>query len=552
MEKDNKTIQPELLKAQAGYTVLYQNILIYEKDNPAKKIDQKIDNIEIKENSLILIPSPVLFYGLRKLYSKLPDNCFVLCLEWEKQLYDLKEKPESEYFSEISYINITNPGFFLNFFDNRKELSFIKHIVFLPLNKGYLLHKDFYAECYDNLKKNLKQFLKNSLTLYSLGQRYYKNLILNLPVYAKEKDIKQLKIDKPVVITGAGESLEKALPILKSNREFLKIIAIDTSLKTLINSNIIPDFVIAVESQLYNIFDFMGNNSSSISLIADMTTYPLTSRIFNSSKYYFTSNFTSSKFLDKLKKEKLLPEIIPPLGSVGITALYIASIISASFIFYTGLDFCFTTGKTHAKDSPAIINSLVNLTRLSGETNYNISVKGNLIGAGEYCNKTFYTTPVLKSYSEIMYNIISKNKKIYSLFFPGIVVKNSNNIADEQAFLSMLNNADKELDKNPAKDKITADYNIDIVNRTEKIKTILENELGKIEIIINSGIDFLNGVSQEKNQNIIKQFTEESDYLLPYYPSVNYSKDLDSVTVKFILLSCYSFKKTIKNTLNII
>ena len=554
MEKSKETC-PELLKVQDQYTILYKNSFIYDKNRPIEKIEQKINNIEIKNNSLILIPSPVLFYGLKTLYKKLPENCFILCVEYEKELYELKERPESDYLPEIEYINITDQNFFLNFFETRKDISFIKHILLLPLNKGYLLHKDFYTECYDNLKKNLKQFLKNSLTLYSLGKRYYKNLILNLPSWSKGKDIKELKIDKPVVITGAGESIENALAVLKNNRSLLKIIAIDTSLKTLLNYGIIPDFIIAVESQVYNIFDFLGNNVKSISLIADMTTYPLTSRIFTGEKYYFTSNFTSSEFLNKLKAENLLPTFIPPLGSVGITALYIASMLSSSFIFYTGLDFSFMIGKTHAKDSPAIINTLINWTKLSEKDNYHVLINDNLIEAGEQRNKTIYTTPVLKSYAEIMNNMLSRDMGIYSLFSSNIVVENKNNVSDIETFVSIIKSEKiKQENKkniiNP-ENKIEPSFsNNDLTAKSGKTKTVLENELKIIERIINSGVDFLNGISQNENQNIIKELTEESDYLLPYYPSVNYSKTFDSVTVKYILLACYSFSKTIKNTLN--
>jgi len=559
--ENSRQTYPELLKVpcplpcsstgwqdQDYYTVLYKNTFIYDKNNPVAKISQKIDNIEIKKNSLILIPSPALGYGLKALYKKLPENCFIFCVEYEKELYELKERSESDYLPEIEYVNIINQNIFMDFFDTRKKLSCIKHILFLPLNKGYLLNKNFYTECYDNLKKNLTQFLKNSLTLYSLGKRYYKNLILNLPSWSKGKDIKELKTEKPVVITGAGESVEKALPVLKNNRNLFKIIAIDTSLKTLINFGIIPDYVIAVEAQFYNIYDFLGNSSTSISLIADMTTYPLTSRIFTGEKYYFTSNFTSSNFLDALKKENLLPTFIPPLGSVGITALYIASMITNSFIFYTGLDFSFSLGKTHAKDSPVITSTLINWTKLFEKNNYNVSINGNLIEAGEQCNKVIYTTPALKSYAEIMYSMISRNMRFYALFSSTILVENKNSVSDEETFLSMLNSKLISTALHSGNhEKIFS--NIDITC-SEKIKTILENELGRIDTIINSGVDFLNGISQENNQNIIKELVEKSDYLMSHYPSANYSKTLDSVTIKYILLACYSFSKTIKITLN--
>ncbi len=541
-------LPPYLIKAvkEDSYTVFYHNTLLYDKANPQDKINQKIRQQEIKPDTLIIIPSPLLFYGIEELYGSLPAGCKILCIEFDINLYNLKDNPESRYSGKFEYLKIEDPDIFLNYLDNMKH-GMIKHVLFIPLNRGYYLNRGFYQKCNENIKKSLKNFLKNSLTLYSLGHRYFANIFLNMPEFCEKNDIRNLVVDSPVFIAGAGESLESSLPVIKKHRRFFKILALDTAIKTLTGYGITPDYIVAVESQLYNIFDFIGFRNSRIPLIADITSYPLTSRIFQGKKYYFTSHFTNSEFLEKCRNLNLIPSFIPPLGSVGITALYIALQITDKPVFYSGLDFSFTPGKTHSKDSPSMIDCLINMGRLSGDKNYALSFSRDLIPVKNIKGQDVYTTSVLKSYSETMSDLIAGGKSVYSLFSCGIA-GNANNIADEDEFKKLiLSNSE-----NPEKPEKTIGREEFMPVKREEIKSLLESELEKTDTIIKAGVDALNGHIKNDNLYLIKKLTQDSDYLLPKYPGINYSKDYSDVTVKYILLSCYRFRKIISNSLEVI
>ncbi len=543
---ENDKLSPlSLIKAKEGYTLLYRGIFLYDQFNPVSKISQKIKNIHIKPDTLIIIPSPLLFYGVRDLHKQLPPRCYVLCIECDNNLYNLKDHPESQYSHDIKYIYASSPDYFINFIDTIK-MPF-RNIVFLPINRGYLLYKDFYLNCHDTINKSLKHFLKNTLTLYSLGQRYYINIFQNMPSHAKHFDIKDLVVTAPVIVAGAGESLEESIPFLKKYRSYFKILALDTSLRTLTDSGIVPDFIIAVESQIYNISDFHDNAFSKIPLIADMTSYPLTSRLFKGDIYYFTSGFSNSRFLDKCVITGLIPSIIPPLGSVGITAVYIALKISCFPVFYTGIDFSFTPGKTHAKNCPALLSSLINLTRLSGDKNYYQSFTRDLIQIKNMRGGNVYTTSTLNSYAGTFSEILNNNNRVYSLFSCGIVY-NINNVNDENSFKDLLVSASQEVSaqastKNPD----------DLTTLSNKMVSFLETQLEIINSIITSGINSLNGRNESENNAIIKRLIHESDYLIPQYPFISDNENvIDNVKIKYILLYCFRFKKTIEKTIRII
>lgn len=558
---------PTLTEGKSGeFTVFYKDTFLYDKNCPTSNIINKINAIEVKPNTLIFIPSPLLFYGIDVLLEKLSIGCAVLCVESDQNLFLLKNCKSSLFEkcynvsqnsfkkSKFEYVRTNNADFFLNIFE-KFNFSSIRNFLFLPLGKGYLISRDFYTKCFENLKKNHSSYLKNTLTLYAFGQRYFKNIFLNIPFFiannsnrsVSAEDVKNLFVNFPIVVVGAGESLETALPLIKKYRSGFKLIAIDTALKTLFQESIRPDYVLALESQIYNIADFIGCDFFSIPLIADMTTYPLTSKLFKGKKYYFSSDFKSSPFLNLCVKEKIIPSFVPPLGSVGVIALYIASLITSSPIFYTGLDFSFKAGKTHAKESPQILNALVSANRLSGEKNYYISFSRPVRKIKNLSGETVFTTAILESYGNSLKEIITSCHNIYSLFSCGIV-ENKNNIADEKQFESILLKADKANIENKS---------FAVADKADREKTIcfLQKEYEKICIVIKAGAEALNGINSEENIARIKEVLEYSDYLIPFIPdspSVKLQEQYDGTKLKYILLSAYKFKKTVENALKTI
>lgn len=558
---------PTLTEGKGGeFTVFYKDTFLYDKNCPTSNIINKINAIEIKPNTLIFIPSPLLFYGIDVLLEKLPENSAVLCVEYDQNLFLLKNNKNSLFEkccntvqnsfkkSKFEYIRTENRDFFLNAFE-KFNFNGIRNLLFLPLGKGYLINRDFYTKCFENLKNSHNSYLKNTLTLYAFGQRYFKNIFLNIPFFTANnsntsisaEDVKNLFVNFPVLVAGAGESLETALPLIKKHRSSFKLIAIDTALKTLFQEGIRPDYVLALESQIYNIADFTGCDFFSIPLIADMTTYPLTSKLFKGKKYYFSSDFKTSSFLNLCVKEKIIPSFVPPLGSVGVIAIYIASLITSSPIFYTGLDFSFKPGKSHAKESPQILNALVSSNRLSGETNYYLSFSRPIRKIKNMSGEIVFTTAILESYGNSLKEIITSCHNIYSLFSCGIV-ENKNNIADEKQFESILLKTSKDdIGNKSIATTEKADYETTIC--------FLQKEYEKICIVIKAGTEALNGINSEENIACIKEVLEYSDYLVPFIPessSTLVQNQYNVTGLKYILLSAYKFKKTVKNALKTI
>lgn len=553
MENENCP-PPALEKSAGGYTVYYKNTYLYDRYNPVSKIIKKIEKIEIKENTLIVVPSPLLYYGVDYLSRKIHHSCRILCIERDPLLFNLKDSIHSVFkecdLNKIISIQSDQCGFFLDFFENRNFphlfTSAFRHILFLPLNSSYLLHREFYLGCSDNLKTGLNHYLKNSLTLYSLGERFFRNLFLNIPSLIDYTDIKNISITKPVVAAGSGESLESAIPLLKKYRDSITIFAIDTSLRTLLNSEIVPDYVVVVESQFFNIYDFYGLDISGIPLIADMSAYPLTFRLFKGKKYLFTSLFKPSRFIDSLLDKNLLPSPIPPLGSVALSAIYIALKYSDYPVFYTGIDFSFKYGKTHSKDSTPVYKSLIDFSKITGDLNFTLSSSRFTFPVKNQRGEEVYATNVLLSYSKILEKMISRHKRIYSLFSCGMT-GNKFDIPDENTFKTVLEPLKRHSQKNLPKPSAS-----DTSSPCSAYLSIMRNEIENIVNMIDCGTKALNNIDYEANASLLYEKIKLSDYLIPNYPGFSVLREPDPVSIKHILLTCYKFKMTLEKAEKII
>jgi len=196
----------------------------------------------------------------------------------------------------------------------------------------------------------------------TLGRLWAKNIFDNIaavPGLVASGGVAPLpRFPGVTAVCGAGPSLEIALPFLAANRSLVSIVACDTSLGTLLSANVVPDLVVCLEAQAYNLADFTPLGKRPVQLAADFSSHPATLRSVLGLKHLTLVHITNSRFLDRVAgfaSSAGLPVFtMPPLGSVGVHAARIARELSAGPVLAFGLDFSFEVGKTHARGSPSI------------------------------------------------------------------------------------------------------------------------------------------------------------------------------------------------------
>jgi hypothetical protein len=452
-----------------GLSINYLGKNLYSKYNPSKTSEKIAEKQELSEETLYIIPSPLLLYGVEILLNKLPESSYLLGIETDQQLMhltiNLSNRISSTHFKTVRLATREH----LKLVIEDLDVSKYRKCSLIPLNMGYNLFKDQYDFLYEFASFILTTFWRNRLTINKLGKLWIRNILVNSHNMTSEKPDNK---GKPVVVCGAGISLEETFNILKKHRNSLYIVAVDTALSALLASNIKPDLIFALESQFYNLGDFYDSIDQNIDLLTDISGYPAVCRKLNGKTYFFSSDFFKNSLLDRIVDNFKLTLKIPPLGSVGVAAVYSAIKLFNTPIFLTGLDFSFVPGKSHSKGSPFTNTQLRTTNRLNPVGSYGMAMNRPLIKkTGKLSGSIIQTDSILHSYAKLLGDILSQEKRVFDLSNSGYPIGAV--YINEQEFASMINLHKNSTKKSPDKILNKSDFNVFINNEIEYLKRLI-------------------------------------------------------------------------------
>ncbi len=325
---------------------------LYSRYNPRGSSERIVNQIEILNRTIYMIPSPLLGYGIKDLLDRIPEDSLVLAIEAEQDLMVLTAPylKELQNHPRCRIYRISEPAALYHLF-HKIEPEKYRTCRMTPLNGGYNSSKKIYDGLFSSLQSYQQYYWRNRLTTAKLGRLWMKNLLMNL-ASPERMNLGDFKTPRPVLLTGAGESLEEVIPFIHNNREQLFVLCVDTAAQTLMRNRILPDGIVNLEAQFHNLKDFYSLKGFKVRQFSDITAYPPSLRDFPGDHYFFSSRFGVNDLLEKLEKRRLLPPEIPALGSVGVTALYVAGQITDGPVFLAGLDFSYLEGKSHARETP--------------------------------------------------------------------------------------------------------------------------------------------------------------------------------------------------------
>ena len=434
----------------AVYTVQYKNRFLYSKYNPEKNIISAIEKTEILPGTLVIIFSPCLFYGIETLAKKygaeLGKSVFIIAVEAEEKLRRLSLEQNSRLeglpkgalqFFPNDALNARGINSFLQALSSsyRKKIAglslpppgILRRAIRFDFSGGVFFHADFYAQFFALSQNAIAQFWKNRLTLVKLGRLFCKNIFKNLPLAASGIPLEHLekKIEMPILVLGAGESLEKTILELKKLGEKIEgifIIAVDAALAPLLSAGIKIDAVVANEAQIAIEKAYLGTKGAAAFLrkkpilFCDLVSRHTIPRITEFPPCFFFSEFDNNGFLANLERRGILPRKTPPLGSVGLSATYIATLLRKNEgvpIFVSGLDFSFSCGKTHANGTMAHKARLLQSVRTEPCENYAAAFSQGAEMVSEKNGKRVFTTKNLSGYAALFGNFFSETKNIF-------------------------------------------------------------------------------------------------------------------------------------------
>jgi len=201
----------------------------------------------------------------------------------------------------------------------------------------------------------------NLNTLNRFGRLWIRNLARNMRSFVDAPGISRLKDlcrGLPALVIAGGPSLDEVLPLLRSLRERLVIISVNTPLKRCVEAGVAPDFVVVVDPQYWasRFLDWIrlpqGEEQASAPIVvAEPSTH---SRLLRdtgatgwaAARYLCSSLFPLGETLEAAVGEK---GKLGAGGSVATAAWDLARHLGASHIYMAGLDLGYPGMRTHCK-----------------------------------------------------------------------------------------------------------------------------------------------------------------------------------------------------------
>lgn len=207
------------------------------------------------------------------------------------------------------------------------------------------------------LKQSLNNYFINFSSMYSqekyLNWNFYYNMKLNSrPVDTLKDNFKS----KDIIYVAAGPSLNYYFDYLKKNMTSNNtiIICASTIYRTLLNKNIIPDYVIMTDAQDNMISHVKDIDKTGSSLIYLSTACSNAVAAFNGDKYIlFQYGYEPAKnYADKNHLS-----LIETGGSVSTSAIDLILRFNCKSLTTIGLDLAYTDNKTHSYDTKNVDTS---------------------------------------------------------------------------------------------------------------------------------------------------------------------------------------------------
>lgn len=512
MNKPNIQEKPCVVPAKQGFSVSYKERFLYSKYNPSKLIIDKINSLEILPGTIFLCNSSILEYGLIELYQKLPENCLLFLCEFDLELHELMENTVSnlkkqysldrlitltiqELYSLPNIIHKTNYTFECGI--NFSSLGLYKRFIRIDFSAGVFFNEKLFLELETACVNSIKTFWSNRVTLVKFGRKYSYNFLRNLKKIISTIPIESFfnTIEKPIIVFGAGQSLENDIAHIQANRKIFFILCADTALQPLIKHKITPDAVFLEEAQNIIKTAFLGTKNKDFHLFAGLSSIPELSDYIDIAKIsYFTSLFTQANFIENLRNQNLLPFENLPFGSVGITTMYYATKFRKDDsvpIFYYGLDFSYSAGHTHAKNTIAHIQRLSKSNRINQVANYTAAFSTNSLKLSN--DNSIFSTPILMNYKALFEHLFSTQNNIF---------KNQITKLNEINFTSQKNDGFVSVKENIKNNNIK-EYFENEKNKLQKIKNILTGK---------------ENIQEELLENTLTTLITSCDYLYLHFP----------------------------------
>ena len=226
---------------------------------------------------------------------------------------------------------------------NDTEARLIKIIEWRP---AMAIFKEAYLFLLSESLEFLKQADASARTLKQFGQKWFKNFFKNLIISTEL--FYPIPFSFPIIITGAGPSLEETIPLIRKERNNLLLMGVSSSVAALKAGGLEPDIIVSSDGgnwALLHLYECIrGKEKAKFAITLNAA---LPSQCNNSS---FLLISDGSLWQELILRRLGLPFIVlPERGTVSAAALDLAFALTDDMVFLTGVDLSHKDIQTHAR-----------------------------------------------------------------------------------------------------------------------------------------------------------------------------------------------------------
>ncbi|MFQ5443696.1 MAG: motility associated factor glycosyltransferase family protein, partial [Nitrospinales bacterium] len=311
---------------------------------------------------------------------------------------------------------------------------------FVPITFSPLIVTEF--DYYQALHAKLDQLIQETWidlkTHAAFSKLFYKNLTHNFSHLVRSPGVQNLQNQLsgfPAIIVSAGPSLDKNISLLKDVAERSVLIAVATALKPLLEANVEPDFVVAIDPDdtTINAFD-LNSAPEKTWLLYDPCIPSTIPKIFNNKNIVVESNFFLAQWIANFSPVR---GTLGKTFSVAHTAFLFAKHLGCSPIILVGQDLAFTHHRMHCTASFFYQKNLDSITSdmtlVSQEKkNYQKYLKA-LKPATDLHGEVVTTTLSMDTYKNVFAEEIQKGISVINATEGGIPIPGATNLCLREA-----------------------------------------------------------------------------------------------------------------------
>ncbi len=343
----------EFVEAESGDTnLLYKGVLIHDNNDPQKEAMNIFNQLKDSSESSVTI---LIGLGLGYLFKRLTLSSKGSIIIYEPNLdflrFTLEVVDFSQEFSNEKVFVANSKTELIKFLDGVYSYQAILNLA--GLGSCHTLYSEFVKDLQQETEKIKNHLESNYLCLFEKSYEWVREGVKNLPILKQSNDINVLRNafkDIPAVVVSSGPSLDETVQALAKYKDYVIIIAVGNSYKTLAKYGIKPDFINFIE--VYdNTNQLKDLDISDINLIAQPIANNNVFKLNWKNKFaFYSNNDIFAKWLSKIADFSI--DDYENKGNVSYCAMYSAYMMGCNPIINLGLDLAFTDGKCYSASSP--------------------------------------------------------------------------------------------------------------------------------------------------------------------------------------------------------